>query len=82
MRPFKHFKAAFLIIGIVSTFIGCTDLDGVNERIDKIEAEVTEIKAAIEALETAYAQGKIISSATEDYENGGGGISFFLMALL
>ena len=54
---------------------GCTNLDDINSRLDAIEVEVSNLKDAVSALESAYRSGKVIVSvdALENSVNTAGG---------
>ena len=59
----KHLKFCWLLtISFILT--NCTSLDDVNKRLDTLEEEVTDLKSAMQALQTAYDDGKIVKSVT------------------
>jgi hypothetical protein len=62
-----------LVTLLIMMLIGCsTDLGPVNERLDKLEAEVTDLRSAVKALQDAYLDGKIVKSVLP-YSAGQGG---------
>lgn len=63
MLKMKHFKFCWLL---VFSFIltSCTSLDDVNKRLDTLEEDVSDIKTALQALQIAYDEGKVVSSVT------------------
>lgn len=63
----------FLSILSLLNFASCQELDGINDRLDKLETSVSDTQSAIKALQEAYNQGKTIKSVTPltDAEAGG-----------
>ena len=59
MLKMKHFKFCWLL---VFSFIltSCTSLDDVNKRLDTLEEDVSDIKTALQALQIAYDEGKVV----------------------
>ena len=55
----------------------CTDLDGVNSRLDSLEKTVSDLQSSVQALQQAYADGKVIKDVKAITEGDGGwAISF------
>ena len=52
--------------------LGCNDNDDLEDRLDKLETEVNDLKTAISTLQNAYDNGKIVSSV-EKITTGNGG---------
>lgn len=50
--------ASVVLLGLTS----CQSLDDINDRLDKVEVEVSDLKSAVKALQDAYGQAKIIRS--------------------
>lgn len=61
-----------LLLCIAIGFVACTDLDEVNGRLDDLEQRVSDIESAVEALQRAYADGKIITTVDAVTEGTGG----------
>lgn len=57
-----------VLLGLTS----CQSLDDINDRLDKVEVEVSDLKSAVKALQDAYGQAKIIRTVTplEDGTHG------------
>lgn len=56
---------------------GCTDLDEVNGRLDRLETQVTDLQTAVALLQKASEEGKVISEVVPiDTGNGGWEITF------
>ena len=55
----------------------CTDLTEVEGRLDVLEQEVSDIQDAIEALQVAYQNGKVIKSVEPSQNSNGGWIITF-----
>ena len=53
----QYFHIPLLLLGCL--LLACTSLDEVNERLDKLEEQVTELRSAVDALQEAYKDGKI-----------------------
>ena len=78
----KNFKLGILVImcSLVFTNQSCTSLDDVNNRIDQVENDVNNLKAAIKLLQQAHDEGKMVKSVmpitTSTGDNGGWIITF------
>ena len=55
----------------------CTNLTDVEDRLDALEEEVSQIQNAIEALNDAYDDGKVITSVEPSQKEEGGWIVTF-----
>lgn len=42
----------------------CDSLDDINNRLDKLETKITDLQSATDALQKAYADGKVIKSVS------------------
>jgi len=66
-----------LTLCVCSLFFNCTSVDGINDRLDKLEMRVDNLESAISALQQAYEEGKIITDVSKLEEgNGGWSITF------
>ncbi len=68
-----------VLLGCLLTWSSCTDLDGVNSRLDKVEKEVSDLQTALATLQKARDEGKTIKELTPVTGVRGGGTSFSLM---
>ena len=58
-------------------FVCCTNLDEIYNRLDHLDKEVSDIQQAVDALQKAYDDGKVIKSITPiDADNSGWSIVF------
>lgn len=58
-------KRILLFLSVMmSVVIGCTDLDDVNNRLENLEMTVSNLQSALNALQQAYDDGKLISYVT------------------
>lgn len=66
------------VVSIMFIFSSCHRLDELSARLDKVEADVKDLKSAVAVLQDAYNQGKIIKSVTPlmDARAGGWLITF------
>ena len=66
--------AGIMMVNLTS----CQNLDDVYGRLDKVEANVIDLQSAVNALQDAYSQGKIIKSVTPftDAKAGGWLVTF------
>lgn len=65
------------IMLIAMLLSGCTDLDEVNGRLDRLETQVADLQTAVALLQKASEEGKVISEVVPvDTGNGGWEISF------
>ena len=56
-------KSLFILASVVLFgMTSCQSLDDINDRLDKVEVEVSDLKSAVIALQDAYGQAKIIRS--------------------
>lgn len=72
-------KGLLVLVGVVMmNLTSCQSLDDINGRLDRLEADVVDLKSALKALQSAYNQGKIIKSVTPitDAKAGGWLITF------
>ena len=53
-----------VLLGCLLTWSSCTDLDGVNSRLDKVEKEVSDLQTALETLQKAQDEAKVIKELT------------------
>lgn len=53
------------------------DIDKVNERVDSLEATVSDLKSALQSLQQAYADGKVITSVSATSDGSGGYVITF-----
>ncbi|MBR2170391.1 MAG: hypothetical protein IJ952_08560, partial [Alistipes sp.] len=67
-------KFLWTIIIVLMTGGSCTDLTEVEGRLDVLEQEVSDIQDAIEALQVAYQNGKVIKSVEPSQNSNGGWI--------
>lgn len=65
-------KYCLLLLVALLSLASCADLDEVNSRLDRLEADVRDLQSAIEALQRAYNDGKIISRVDPIDEGTGG----------
>lgn len=68
----EKIKQVLLSVCIAISFVACTDLDEVNGRLDDLEQRVSDIESAVDALQRAYADGKIITTVDAVTEGAGG----------
>ena len=57
-------KLPSLIILCCLFFVCCNSLDDINNRLDKLETKITDLQSATDALQKAYADGKVIKSVS------------------
>ena len=70
-------KYILLLLLATLALVSCTDLDEVNSRLDQLETDVKDLKSALEALQRAYDDGKIISRVDPiNSETGGWKVTF------
>lgn len=68
MKKLLHILLCSMCILVCS----CTDLDGVNNRLDALEKNVSDLQSAVQALEQAYKDGKIVKDVKAIEEGTGG----------
>lgn len=63
---------------VMVNLTSCQKLDDIYDRLDRVEADVVDLKSAVKALQDAYSQGKIIKSVTPltDAKAGGWLVTF------
>ena len=66
----------FILITLIA-FCSCSSLDGVNERLDRIESQILDLQNAIRALQAAYDDGKIVKGVTPLQSGNGGWVITF-----
>lgn len=73
-------KSGLLVVAslVMANLSSCQSLDDIYDRLDKVEADVVDLKSAVKALQDAYNQGKIIKSVTPltDTKAGGWRVTF------
>lgn len=70
-------KILLVFMSFIFLFASCTDLSEVENRLDKLEHEVSDIKGALEVLDKAYKDSKSIKSIDPlDESDGGWRITF------
>lgn len=72
-------SSLLVMVGVVMVNLtSCQNLDDIYDRLDKVEADVLDLKSAVKALQDAYSQGKIIKSVTPltDAKAGGWLVTF------
>lgn len=60
----RKFLFLMVLLGCLLTWSSCTDLDGVNSRLDKVEKEVSDLQTALATLQKARDEGKTIKELT------------------
>lgn len=72
-------SSLLVMVGVVMVNLtSCQNLDDIYDRLDKVEADVLDLKSAVKSLQDAYSQGKIIKSVTPltDAKAGGWLVTF------
>ena len=70
-------NSLFVFLILFSFFISCTSLEGVNNRLTKIENDIKDMQSAIQALQMAYEGGKIVKAVAPLQSGDGGWIITF-----
>ena len=75
----KIIKGIGLLLTLVAVmfFNSCTSLTEVEERLDLLEEDVSQIKDALNALDDAYRDGKVIMSVEPSLKEEGGWVIIF-----
>lgn len=60
----RKFLFLMVLLGCLLTWSSCTDLDGVNSRLDKVEKEVSDLQTALATLQKAHDEAKVIKELT------------------
>jgi hypothetical protein len=76
MKMMRRFGLALLFLATIIAN-SCTNLDDVENRLDALEEEVSQIQDAIKALEDAYSDGKVILSVEPSQKEEGGWVINF-----
>ena len=76
MKTMRRFGLALLFLATIIAN-SCTNLDDVENRLDALEEEVSQIQDAIKALEDAYSDGKVILSVEPSQKEEGGWVINF-----
>lgn len=66
-----------LLIIFACLFGACSDLSDINNRLDELEQDIIEIQDAIDALNKAYKDGKVIKSVEPSDNDAGGYVITF-----
>ena len=61
-RNNKNLSSMFFLCCLF--LVCCNSLDDINNRLDKLETKITDLQSATDALQKAYADGKVIKSVS------------------